>query len=107
MRMRDVRLAGPTLLIGLLAACSSAGTAASLDAATVVPGDPDASTSADATIDPEAADAAVVVDAAIAEADAFTPPPAPPAATPPMGWNSWNHFGCDVSEDLIKQMADA
>jgi alpha-galactosidase len=29
------------------------------------------------------------------------------AATPPMGWNSWNKFGCDVSEDLIRQMADA
>jgi alpha-galactosidase len=29
------------------------------------------------------------------------------AHTPPMGWNSWNKFGCDVSEDLIKQTADA
>ncbi len=29
------------------------------------------------------------------------------AKTPPMGWNSWNKFACDVSEDLIKQMADA
>jgi alpha-galactosidase len=29
------------------------------------------------------------------------------AATPPMGWNSWNRFGCNVSEDLIKSMADA
>ena len=26
--------------------------------------------------------------------------------TPPMGWNSWNHFGCNISEDLIKQTAD-
>jgi alpha-galactosidase len=24
-----------------------------------------------------------------------------------MGWNSWNKFGCDVSETLIKQAADA
>jgi alpha-galactosidase len=31
----------------------------------------------------------------------------PLAATPPMGWNSWNKFGCNVSEDLIRQMADA
>ena len=31
----------------------------------------------------------------------------PLAATPPMGWNSWNKFGCHVSEDLIRQMADA
>jgi alpha-galactosidase len=29
------------------------------------------------------------------------------AATPPMGWNSWNKFACNVSEDLIKQTADA
>jgi alpha-galactosidase len=29
------------------------------------------------------------------------------AATPPMGWNSWNKFGCNVNEDLIRQMADA
>jgi alpha-galactosidase len=29
------------------------------------------------------------------------------ARTPPMGWNSWNHFGCDVSEQLIKDEADA
>ena len=31
----------------------------------------------------------------------------PLANTPPMGWNSWNKFGCNVSEDLIRQMADA
>jgi alpha-galactosidase len=24
-----------------------------------------------------------------------------------MGWNSWNKFGCNVSEDLIKSMTDA
>jgi alpha-galactosidase len=29
------------------------------------------------------------------------------ALTPPMGWNSWNKFGCDVSEKLIKESADA
>jgi alpha-galactosidase len=29
------------------------------------------------------------------------------AATPPMGWNSWNKFGCNVSEELIRQTADA
>jgi alpha-galactosidase len=34
----------------------------------------------------------------------------PPAdilgATPPMGWNSWNTFGCNIDEDLIKGVAD-
>jgi alpha-galactosidase len=29
------------------------------------------------------------------------------ARTPPMGWNSWNKFGCDVSEKLIREIADA
>jgi alpha-galactosidase len=29
------------------------------------------------------------------------------ALTPPMGWNSWNKFACNVSEDLIKGTADA
>jgi len=29
------------------------------------------------------------------------------ALTPPMGWNSWNKFGCNVSEEMIKSMADA
>src|SRR4030081_438253 len=29
------------------------------------------------------------------------------APTPPMGWNSWNKFACNVSEDMIKGMADA
>lgn len=29
------------------------------------------------------------------------------ALTPPMGWNSWNHFGCDVNEKIIRDVADA
>jgi len=32
------------------------------------------------------------------------------ARTPPMGWNSWNHFGCDtalITENLFMEMADA
>lgn len=29
------------------------------------------------------------------------------AKTPPMGWNSWNKFACDVSEKMIREVADA
>jgi len=26
--------------------------------------------------------------------------------TPPMGWNSWNKFHCDINETLIKETVD-
>ena len=29
------------------------------------------------------------------------------APTPPMGWNSWNYFGCNIDEELIRETADA
>jgi alpha-galactosidase len=29
------------------------------------------------------------------------------ALTPPMGWNSWNHFGCNITEEVIRETADA
>ncbi|XWS15701.1 hypothetical protein CRYUN_Cryun34aG0024400 [Craigia yunnanensis] len=29
------------------------------------------------------------------------------ARTPPMGWNSWNHFYCDIDEKIVKSTADA
>src|SRR3954466_15579406 len=29
------------------------------------------------------------------------------ARTPPMGWNSWNTFFCNISESLIRGMADS
>ncbi|KAL0321771.1 UNVERIFIED_CONTAM: Alpha-galactosidase 3 [Sesamum calycinum] len=29
------------------------------------------------------------------------------ARTPQMGWNSWNFFACDISEDVIKETANA
>lgn len=47
------------------------------------------------------------------QAQAEAAPPRPPrqgnglALTPPMGWNTWNKFGCNVSEALIKQAADS
>ena len=28
------------------------------------------------------------------------------ALRPPMGWNSWNKFGCNIREDLVRQAAD-
>ncbi|XP_062506826.1 uncharacterized protein LOC134183341 [Corticium candelabrum] len=29
------------------------------------------------------------------------------AQTPPMGWNSWNHFHCGLNETIIREVADA
>ena len=29
------------------------------------------------------------------------------AATPLMGWNSWNKFECGISETIIREVADA
>ena len=29
------------------------------------------------------------------------------ARTPPMGWNSWNHFACEVSDTVVRAQADA
>ncbi len=29
------------------------------------------------------------------------------AATPPMGWNSWNHFGCKVTDAIVREQARA
>jgi alpha-galactosidase len=29
------------------------------------------------------------------------------ALTPPMGWNSWNKFGCDITEEKVHAQADA
>ena len=28
------------------------------------------------------------------------------AQTPPMGWNSWNTFACDINEKVIRETAD-
>src|SRR5690349_410931 len=41
-----------------------------------------------------------------------SPPPASAlgnglALTPPMGWNDWNAYGCNVSEQLVEQTAQA
>jgi alpha-galactosidase len=55
--------------------------------------------------------AAIAVVASVLVGVATAPPSAHAldnglARTPPMGFNDWNAFGCDVSEQLIKQTAD-
>lgn len=55
---------------------------------------------------------AVLATSAVVPATAATTPtptaPAPGLAVkPPMGWNTWNSFECNINEDLIKQGADA
>jgi alpha-galactosidase len=52
-----------------------------------------------------AAAAAVSLSAAVPAAAVAAP--GSPAVTPPLGWNSWNSFGCNVSEATIHQAADA
>ncbi|MDX1675808.1 MAG: glycoside hydrolase family 27 protein [Longimicrobiales bacterium] len=49
----------------------------------------------------------VMMLAAVAVGDAAAQKFEALARTPPMGWNSWNHFGCDVTEALIRETADA
>ena len=29
------------------------------------------------------------------------------APTPPMGWNSWNFYNCNINEEKVKRIADA
>src|SRR6201998_4075835 len=50
---------------------------------------------------------AIVLVATAASAEKESSISAGLALTPPMGWNSWNKFGCNVTEDLIKGAADA
>jgi alpha-galactosidase len=49
---------------------------------------------------------AVVTGSVLASSPAAAKDPAL-ALTPPMGFNNWNAFGCDVSADLIMDTADA
>ena len=54
---------------------------------------------------------ALVLDATAGLAATQAPPSRAKGAllspTPPMGFNTWNKFGCDVSEQLIRETADA
>jgi alpha-galactosidase len=45
--------------------------------------------------------------AARSEGDVLAGSPNGLALTPPMGWNSWNKFGCDIDEKAIRAEADA
>ncbi|BEL06747.1 ricin-type beta-trefoil lectin domain protein [Actinoplanes sichuanensis] len=54
--------------------------------------------------------AAVLVTAAATLAASPSPATAAegsPAVRPPLGWNSWNTFGCDINEAKIRAAADA
>ncbi|MCP3803164.1 NPCBM/NEW2 domain-containing protein [Allokutzneria sp. A3M-2-11 16] len=43
----------------------------------------------------------------VAAAPAPAPPGATRLATPPMGWNHWNHFRCRIDEKIVRETADA
>ncbi len=51
----------------------------------------------------------LVIACAFVSATAFaqTPPSKGLALTPPMGWNTWNKFGCNVSDELVRGAAKA
>lgn len=53
--------------------------------------------------------AALAVTASMTAAAHSTAAAAPgsPALTPPLGWNSWNSFGCGITEAQVRQAADA
>src|SRR5580692_8389382 len=43
---------------------------------------------------------ALVTESTFAQSPALAP-------TPPMGWNSWNHFGLNISDTIIRAQANA
>lgn len=45
--------------------------------------------------------------ATAAPATAASPTVDEPAPLPPLGWNSWNTFSCNIDEQMIRQAADA
>lgn len=51
--------------------------------------------------------ASLVLVLALAAADAWAQKFEGLAQTPPMGWNSWNKFACDIDEQLVRETADA
>ncbi|MFE6194182.1 glycoside hydrolase family 27 protein [Streptomyces sp. NPDC057838] len=51
--------------------------------------------------------AALTVTAVTASTHSTAAAPGSPALTPPLGWNSWNSFGCGITEAQVRQAADA
>jgi alpha-galactosidase len=49
--------------------------------------------------------ASALVSLAMIASTAFAGPP--PASTPPMGWNSWNHFAAKIDDATVRAQADA
>ncbi|GAA1537348.1 NPCBM/NEW2 domain-containing protein [Dactylosporangium maewongense] len=49
----------------------------------------------------------VITSIATKPASATATPQPGPVTAPVMGWNSWNRFGCNIDENLIKATADA
>ncbi|MEU1590703.1 ricin-type beta-trefoil lectin domain protein [Micromonospora sp. NPDC005710] len=54
-----------------------------------------------------AAAATVAVGAVLAPVSPASAAPGSPAVRPPLGWNSWNTFGCNINEAKIRGAADA
>jgi alpha-galactosidase len=51
--------------------------------------------------------AAAVLVAVPSAPDPVAAAPVVSLTAPPMGWNSWNRFGCNIDENLIRATADA
>jgi alpha-galactosidase len=90
------RLALLALLVGLLQAIAFVGTASTGSASTTPTAGAQGSPGLDTGQQPQADPAAGA-------------PGSHPglAQTPPMGWNDWYTFYCNIDEDLVKQTADA
>ncbi|WP_309236654.1 ricin-type beta-trefoil lectin domain protein [Micromonospora sp. S-DT3-3-22] len=51
--------------------------------------------------------ATVAAGTALTHASPASAAPGSPAVRPPLGWNSWNSFGCNINEAKIRGAADA
>ncbi|WP_030468590.1 glycoside hydrolase family 27 protein [Lentzea aerocolonigenes] len=95
-RLPHLVAAALTALATITAPAASAGTGLVADAASAAGTGVDAASAARAARSAAATDAGHVTPAA----------PGSPALTPPLGWNSWNSFGCGITEAQVRQAAD-